>query len=231
MKKTFAYVTFVLVTASLASVPANAQISVGADLVSRYIWRGVDYGNSPGFQPSLSYASGPFSIGSWGSYAFAGTNPPFSEQDIWASYDLDIGRGSISVLLTDYYYPNAGLKFFDFDAIGGAHVLEAGFGYTGPPSIPFSFKAYYNFHNDPDNSVYLEGAYGFSVDEIEVTAFLGGTMAASAWYATDGAALINVGMTASKSVVITESYSLPVFGTYLLNPELEQSYLIVGFRF
>ena len=39
---------------------AAGQVSLGADVVSRYVWRGVDFGESMSVQPSLSFSAGGF---------------------------------------------------------------------------------------------------------------------------------------------------------------------------
>ena len=40
-----------------------AELSLGADLVSRYIWRGKDFGNSPAIQPNVAFSVAGFKIG------------------------------------------------------------------------------------------------------------------------------------------------------------------------
>ena len=47
--------------------------------MSRYIWRGTDYGHSPSIQPTLSLTAGGFEIGGWGAIA---TNSFFQEIDL-----------------------------------------------------------------------------------------------------------------------------------------------------
>ena len=229
MKKTMQFLAALGTTFALGSADIQAQVSVSADIASRYIWRGVDYGNSPSFQPGLGFTTGSFSIGTWGAYSFAGTGNVFAEHDLWASYGIETGSGTISILYTDYYYPSAGLKFFDYSSTGGAHVLELGLGYTGAEGFPVSIKGFYNVHCDPDKSIYLEAAYPFAVDGVGLTVFAGGSPKKSAWYVTSGAALINVGIAAKKIIAVTETFSLPVSATFIVNPELEQSYLMFGF--
>jgi hypothetical protein len=206
-----------------------AQIEFGADLYSRYIWRGVDYGNSPSFQPALSFTAGGFTVGTWGAYSFAGEGNVFSEHDIFAQYSFETGAGTFGVIFTDYYYPSAGLEFFNYEGEGtGAHVLEAGLSYTGPGSFPIAISGFYNIHNDPDKSTYVQIGYPFQIESVELAFFAGASGGESAWYGTTKAALINVGFSASKEIKITDSFSLPVNAAYILNPDLEQSYLIFG---
>lgn len=57
------------------------SLKFGMDLVSRFVWRGIDLGDAPAFQPYASVSLAGFEFGAWGSYAFgapAGA-PPFSE--------------------------------------------------------------------------------------------------------------------------------------------------------
>lgn len=227
------FIVVMILSGVLFLLPAaEAQVSVGADILSRYIWRGVDYGNSPSFQPALTLKVGNFELGTWGAYSFAGTGTPFAEHDLWASFDIPTPAGTFSALYTDYYYPSAGLKYFNFDGEGtGAHTLEVGIAYAAPESFPLTIKTYFNVHNDPDRSAYIELSYPVALQSVELNFFLGASAGRSAWYGTKVAAIINVGLTASKSVTVTESFSLPVFASFIVNPDLEQSYLVVGMSF
>lgn len=227
---------FVLSFLSLVTI-GSAQFKFGSDIYSRYIWRGVDYGNAPSFQPAISYTAGGFSAGTWAAYSIGTSNTDlttgsatvFAEHDLWASYTLSTETGSFALLYTDYYYPSAGLKYFNFNGTTGSHVLEIGGSYTGAEQLPLTVAVYYNFHNDVDKSVYLQISYPFTIEAGTVTLFAAGTPAKSVWYVTTEAALINAGISLSKSVKVTESFSLPVSASYILNPHLEQSYLIFGF--
>lgn len=48
----------------------DVRFSVGADLVSGYIWRGV-WEAGPSIQPTLTMIAGNFSVTAWGSVDFA----------------------------------------------------------------------------------------------------------------------------------------------------------------
>lgn len=230
--KTVLCASLLALASPLLAPHAGAQVSVGADILSRYIWRGVDYGNSPSFQPTLALTIGNLRLGTWGAYSVAGSGTPFAEHDLWASFDIPTSVGTFSALYTDYYYPSAGLKYFNFEGEGtGAHTLEVGIAYAGPEAVPLTVKAYLNVHNDPDKSAYVELAYPVALESVGLNFFLGTSMGKSVWYGTQQAAIINVGITASKSVTVTESFSLPVSASFIVNPDLEQSYLIVGMSF
>lgn len=54
-------VVFVAVVMSWGA--ASAQFGLGADVVSRYVWRGTDFGNAASVQPYISYTAGVLEIG------------------------------------------------------------------------------------------------------------------------------------------------------------------------
>ncbi|MBF88834.1 MAG: hypothetical protein CMG75_04085 [Candidatus Marinimicrobia bacterium] len=209
---------------------AIGQVSLGADVVSRYVWRGVDFGESMSVQPSLSYSSGNFEIGSWGSYSYAPLSSGANEHDIWVGYSF----GSIGLTITDYYFPNGGFDFFDFDGVegdtasAGAHWIESSLSYSGSESFPISILFGAFIYNDPETSTYLEVGYPLSVDGADLNFFAGATLAETAFYGTEGAGLISMGVSASKEVTITEDFSLPITVSYILNPNAQRTFLTFG---
>jgi len=56
--------------------------------------------------------------------------------------------------------------------------------------------------------------------------------AGDGWHTSDGDfGLCNIGIGTSKEVKITDSYSLPVSGSVVLNPEREEFNIVVGISF
>jgi len=51
------------------------------------------------------------------------------------------------------------------------------------------------------------------------------------FYGQETAGLINLGFTLSKEIKITESYSLPIFGSLITNPEAENIFMVFGISF
>ena len=120
---------FVLAVAVLFPVNINAQeeensspFSLGADLVSSYLWRGTKFGTGPAIQPYVELGLGNFAVGAWGSYCFTTNESP--EADLYLSYGFDFG---LSIGLTDYYFP--GTEYFDYSTATGAHAFEINLGY------------------------------------------------------------------------------------------------------
>ena len=220
--KTTSTLTAVLLVALFASV-SSAQVKFGMDLYSHYVWRGADL-SAQSLQPSITYTTGGLSVGAWASYSTIGT---YSENDLWASYSV----GPVSVYFTDYYVPSATTAgFFNYANNGGAHTLEGGLGYTGPAVFPVTVAAYYNLSGDADNSAYIQASYPFTIDTVtSLSVFVGGTPSRSiTYYGTTKGTITNFGLTFSKTVKVTESFSLPFNASYIINPYTEKSYLVFG---
>lgn len=213
----------------LLASPLHAQeFSLGADVVSRYVWRGTDFGESASIQPSLAFSKGGFEIGTWASYAVNPESAGANEHDLWIGYSIASESGTFSLGATDYYFPNAGVEFFDFSDDGGAHQIEPYVSYSGPETFPISLWASIFAHNEPDNSVYLEASYPFSLDGTDLGLTVGVVPMESAFYGTTGAAIVNLGLSASRSIPFSDSFSLPISVSYILNPDMETSFLVFG---
>jgi hypothetical protein len=134
MKKTAKFVT--LAVALLAGTVGTAQAAdfkIGADVVSSYVWRGGEYGDSPAIQPAISYtcAKTGITVGAWGSYGIKDTaGSRYKETDLYAT----IPAGNFSFTVTDYYVVPAagsttGSKTFDFSS-DGPNIIELSVAYA-----------------------------------------------------------------------------------------------------
>jgi len=219
-------ITLVIVTAgTTATVSAQEDeggvtFDAGADLVSNYIWRGSKFGNGPAVQPTVEMAAGNFALGVWGSYCF--TDAEAAETDLYLSYGFDFG---LSIGMTDYYYP--GSNYFDYSDSTGAHGFEINLGYE---IKGLSISANYML-NEAGGAMtmggdkYFELGYSFP----SVSLFVG---AGDGWHTSDGGfALCNVGISTEKEIPVTESFSLPLSGSVIFNPDKEQFYVVVGVSF
>ena len=226
----FGALLLALILASASPLYAQS-FSLGTDIVSRYIWRGTDFGESASIQPALTFSAGGFEIGAWASYAFSPEAADVNENDLWFGYTVETeNAGSFSFGVTDYYFPApGGPDFFDYSGNGeGAHWIEPYASYTGPASFPVTLYGAVFAHNDPDNSVYLEASIPVQVDGVELGLTAGAVGGKSAFYGTDGVALVNLGLSATKAITLSEQFTLPVSVAYILNPAAEQSFLVFG---
>jgi len=228
------------------SIPTLAQklsVNFNADLVSRYIWRGLNVNDQPNIQPAITFKLSDLQFGFWGSYGLSHTNTTDDlhstshEIDSWISYTFSIDNSvNITAIVTDYYYPAAGIRMGNFNNYddkngSGAHTIETGVSIAGPESFPFTFSGYLNVYNDAGSNAYFQIDYSTKIDDYGLGFFVGasnGSKDNPAYYGTEKFNLINVGFKVSKQIKITENFSLPVYCSYILNPEAEISYLIFG---
>lgn len=223
------YQVFLILTGIFFSLPGSSQevetskFSAGADLYSSYIWRGTQYGNGPAFQPVVKFTSGIFTAGGWGSFDFNG----YRESDLFFSLSLPAG---ISLGMTDYYYP--GQDYFNYTDTAGSHAFEINLGFS---KGGFSLSANYIINKaggagSMGGDKYFEAKYAFS----EFNIFVG---AGDGWHsvnASDGKdrfAICNIGLGTTRQIKITESFSLPVTGQVILNPDTKQMYVVAGITF
>lgn len=207
---------------------AQAEVSLGTDVVSRYVWRGTDFGQSPSIQPTLAFSYSGLEIGAWGAYQLGrdAISAPADELDLYLGYSLELGSASLDLIVTDYYFPNSGIKFGNYEDGTGAHIIEVG----GTVSLSALYlSAFVNVYNDTDNSSYFEVGYTTSVQAVDLTVFAGATPGGTnMYYGTTDFNLVNIGVTASKEIKITEDFSLPIFGSYILNPNQEIAHFVFG---
>lgn len=214
----------------------SQDASLGADFVSRYVWRGTDFGQSFSVQPALTIGGSGFEIGAWGSYSVAADGAGSNELDLWAGYTFETeSSGSFSVAVTDYYFPypgaaEDGMDFFNYKDDGeGAHWIEPAVSYTGPDAFPISLFAGMMVHNDPDHSLYAEVGYPIEFDgDITLDLSAGASVYDSAFYGNDGFAFLSLAVAGTKNLKITDSFRIPVSVTYILNPEAKTDFLVFG---
>ena len=209
--KIFSVITLTMLISLSGSKEATAQleVSTGVDLVSTYVWRGVAY-SGPSWQPYVEAAAGNLTLGAWGSQGYDG----FQEMDLYASFSL----GDLSIGLTDYYYP--GSDYLD----GDSHAFEVNLGYS---MGNLSIGANYILNEaagagSAGGDMYFELGYSGSAADV----FIG---AGDGWHSSTGDfGLVNIGVTKSKELKITESFSLPISGAVIFNPDSEQLYILAG---
>ncbi len=218
----------------------QAQFDVGADFVSRYLWRGQLLANGPAMQPYLSFTpeidtAGIFGleIGAWGSYGlssgFDGT-----EADLY----LTLTAGPFGFTFTDYFFPSDQTlvdtkdNYFTYgpnEETG--HIFEGMLSFSGVDNFPLSASVGYNFKGaDLDKSVFVDFAY--PVGGVELGLSLG-----NGFYThedegdPDSFNVVNISVGYTKEIELSQKFSLPVFGKVAVNPDLEKFYLVFGISF
>jgi hypothetical protein len=220
---------------------SKSSLDLSADIVSRYIWRGLNLGgSSPSIQPNMEYGIGNLTIGAWGAYSF-GHAITKQEADLYASYTI---HDLFSITATDYFLPSEDTlnHYFNYRKDETGHLFELSVKYLGTEKLPLSLMVATNLfgadaqksNGDLQYSTYVELGYTFKVKDTECNAFLGLTPTKfdpkvddPGYYGT-GPGVINLGITASKQVKITDSFSLPVNVSLITNPQAENIFLVFG---
>jgi len=265
MKKLKQLFVFALLFSALGAIAQEKTSLVtydfGADLMSKYVWRGTQFGGSyPSIQPYAELGIGPVTLGAWGAYTIAGPNP-YQEFDLYLS--ANFANDMFTATITDYYFPDTSdYKYFQYNKDKTGHILEGSLTFNGTEKVPLSLMLAVNFYgadaqkidDDPASadfntktgiqySTYLELGYAFKVKEVEMNAFAGMTLnnpkaadAATGYIGESGfygtgPGVVNLGINAAKSVKITDSYSLPLSCAVITNPQAEKVFLVFGISF
>ena len=230
MKK-IVLMAMMIATGYSATAQDKVETTISGDIVSSYIWRGQDLG-SAAIQPTLGVGYKGLSLSAWGSYGLVNTADT-KEFDLTLAY----ATGGFNVGVTDYWF-SAGLdpdaRYFKYDAHGTNHVFEANIGYDfGPLSLQWFTNFAGNDGTNKDGkraySSYMEVVVPFKLATIEWTATAGAVPWATTSYGTNGFAVTNLSLKATKEIKVTDTFSIPVFGQVVGNPCSQKAYLVFGF--
>ena len=204
------------------AAPALAEVAVGVDAVSKYVWRGTAVGNGVAVQPSVDYtldvangilAEGGTTVGLWGSYSLVnGVN-----DEINIALTQSVGPATITV--TDYYFPFAtgeertreGNSFFEFADAGG-HAVEVGVAVDVANASLFLGRF---VSGATKEDTYAELSYPLSDDFSLVLGVGDGALAAEGDFA-----LVNAGL------VITGDSGYGA--SFTVNPDAETAFFVVS---
>ena len=214
-----------MATTMVAQEQVEAQLS--ADVVSTYVWRGMDLGNAS-LQPTLGVAWKGLSLSAWGSVGIARAED-MKELDLTLQYTT----GGLTLGVVDYWNDTADKRYLYYQAHGTGHAFEGFVGYDfGPLSLSWqTIFAGNDGKNNQDKraySSYAELQAPFRLASCDWQAIVGLTPYASTLYGTTGFAVNNVSLRASKAVKITDSFSLPVFAQVVANPCHGNAYFVFG---
>ncbi len=217
LKQKIFSLSIIVVFLTISTELKAQEITTGVDLYSTYVWRGVAY-SGPSIQPYVEFGAGGFSLGAWGSQGIDGivdsddVSNGFQEMDLYTSYSFDFG---LSLGITDYYFP--GTLYFKDDS----HAYELNLGFEAGN---FSLSGNYIFAGGGSVGDDVYGELGYSLGAADL--FIG---AGDGWHSTDtDFSVVNIGVATIKTIKITDSFSLPLSGAVIINPDTEQLYILAG---
>ena len=182
------------------------SMTVGADAVSSYLWRGANSAG-PSLQPSayFDYEKGDWavSMGAWGSKSFV--KGDYNEFDL----SVEATWRNITLSLANYseFY---GAEFDD-------NYLDLGLSYTLSEDVPVTFS-WYSVLNQPALPSYFEVAYDFSVSVVDFSVAAGVLPFASDYYGSKGFGVCNLNLSAGHEFEFEHGGSMPVSAQVVYNP-------------
>ena len=223
--------------------PARAYtFGVGLDLYTRFLWRGVSFGEQWTLQPTASFAAYGLSVDLWASAA-PDQSSLVDYVGITLGYTYEASFGTFAVTLADWIFTQrytaegtveTGAPYlFDFDGNGnGSHWLDLTLAYTGPSAFPLTVEFGVVVYNDPDHSLYAGLRYDIDVGAgFTLTPEFGVVFGRSArWYLTDADPInvTNCALTLSRTVALGHGITLPLSIALVVNPESERVHIVAG---
>jgi len=234
------FVSILITIIILFSTHVNAQetekkpsaLSVSADIVSSYLWRGMVGSPTISFQPSVSYNTGNVGFGFWGSVDNINY---LREMDVFFTYSFK----NLSFTFSDYYWDTS-KKYFDYNNSTTAHVFELGVTYKNEKFPLQVYAGTMIYGNDKvisydttqtnaiknNYSTYLELSYLFKINGNSLNVFVGATPY-TGFYGKDFS-VIFLGLTGKRDIIITDKFTLPIWATFAVNPQTEEYFVVMG---
>ncbi|MEW5844853.1 MAG: hypothetical protein AB1777_01160 [Bacteroidota bacterium] len=204
------------------------------DFVSRHLWRGMRNNTSPAVQPTIRFEGQKIYGGFWASYSLGSEN--IQEIDIYTGMKYK----NLSLAIFDYYNPIDTIgwqgDFFEFRNSKTRHTLDAILTLNQTEHFPLNITLstmFYGFDKDSTTrhnlySTYIELEYMvFKSDQTSISIHLGGTPYKS--YYANRASLVNTGLTVNRNIHINTTLTIPVKGSFILNPYTHQVFLLAAF--
>ncbi len=202
-----------------------ADVTVGADAVSSYVWRGITLNKDAVIQPSLAaeHESG-FAIEVWANFDLGdddGTyaEREFSEIDFDVSYTVDLDPVSLTVGYIEYTFPAApivSVEEGDVDFATADREIYVSVGTEVVPGLGLDLTVYQNLATSDGTYAVLGAEYGLEVID-GVSLALNGSVAYGAKGITAGGKSgwhdYLIGLTAEMEIV--EDVSVSAFVNYV----------------
>ena len=235
---------FMVVCAAAMMLPTTAfaqdkfTVSGNIDVVNNYVWRGMDQNSGFSVQPTIGLSYKGFSLSAWCSQSLTNNaDRDVQELDINLGYSI----GGFTATLTDYWWgglhnPYGYYKQGPADnPVDGGHHFEAtvayGFGDKLPLTLSWStWFAGADIRTESGKrcySSYINVAYEMACPaDVTLTPAIGFTP----WkgYYHDKAAFTDISLKASKALVLSDKFSLPIFVQAIASPINDHVYLVAG---
>lgn len=212
----------------------TSPFGISLELSSKYMWRGIEYGDAPVVFPMLSYNYKGFNAFAMGAYAINGSH---QEVDLGVNYSFK----EICIGISDYYYPSSvGEKdsYLKWSSHVTGHSVEAYMTYTSQKLPLWFIISTYVYGADKKTngsqafSSYAEIGYAHKFNDAHTLSLALGANLNKGFY-TDyekGVNLVNITLKYETRFNFGK-FNLPVSASYVLNPYKEKSFLTFSIYF
>ncbi len=213
---------------ALAQNENEVSTSLKADVVSSYIWRGLQLAHAS-VQPEMSVGWNGLSLSAWGNVGLTNHEDDVREIDLTLSYET----GGFSVGVCDYWTDEYDERYFYYRKENTGHAFEGFLGYDfGPVAVAwqtiFAGQDYQEEDGKRAYSSYLQVSAPFRWVACDWEATAGLVPWASDYYGTTGFSVSYVSLRATKDISIADKFTLPLFGQLVANPGSQHFYFVFG---
>ena len=224
------------VSAETNSTPLNkSNFSLTAEMNMKYVWRGLEYGNSPLAFGTLNYDYKGFNAYVLGGYA---TNGDFSEVVAGVSYS----NKYITFGFSDFFYPSTtGMEdnYIQFDNHKTGHLLESFLTVRPFEQVPvWMTLSSFIYGNDkkPNGSQayssYIEVGYTHSFTDNNSISLSTGANLNKSFYTKYEKGFNVTNITAKYMTGINfGKFTLPISGSFIYNPIIDKPYFSFSIYF
>ncbi|HCT95034.1 MAG: hypothetical protein A2X19_09725 [Bacteroidetes bacterium GWE2_39_28] len=210
----------------IAEKSNNVEFTANALLVSRYLWRGQDYGHAPSFQPGAELIWRGFTFGAWSALKIAGEGEP--ELDFYISKEV----GKFTIALWDYWSYDKLMRtqYFDYNSATTSHMFEGQIIYSTGERNQFNLMLSSLFFGaDPTKSLYGEVEYVREFRKNEI-ALVAGYQFKGEYYAQNSG-FVNIGCSYLRYLWDFGKYSTFISFSLTANPALKKTFFAVAVGF
>ena len=214
------------------------SMTVGADGVSKSLWRGMELGG-PSIQPTgtFDYEKNDWAVclGFWGTKTIFGE--PYSELDLF----VEASWKNLTFSLTDYGYDQY------FGPWQESHDLDFGLSYTLSEDVPLTLSWYSIINKTFEGSMdggsgfdwqsafpsYFELAYDFSFSVVDFSVAAGMLPFASDYYGNEAFGICNLNLSVGHEFEFEHGGTMPISAQVMYNPLHKGAYwgVSVGYYF
>lgn len=255
MKKTTQKALMLLMAATLFTANSYAQdddefefeseptvsLSAGFDIVSDNLWRGIKLNDGFTIRPDVLFEAGGFFAEFTGASNF---DSDYKEFNISLGY----GIGPVSFYITDYWSnENCHAQknsYTEWRAHYTPHILEASIDFAADFGLDASMNLMFYGNDKKEDedgyiknnySTYLEIGYTGTIGEVDIRPFIGSVFNSTEMYGDfsgehEGFNVVNLGFTSTYTIKVGEKIKVPVFASFVYNPQADDAYVTGGIR-